>query len=258
MKHFIEKLFSYIQIYKNNTTFCPVCNIYGMPFYPLPDLYRENAEKYGYKYFGCGEMTSLETYSCSSCGASDRERLYAVWLDREINKGRIGKNAHFIHFAPEYALSQKIISSGYFNYQTADAMMKGVDHIINLMNLPFEDNSFDFFICSHVLEHVENDDLAISELFRITKKGGCGILMAPIIVGLEKTIEDPKIVTEEERWRYFGQNDHVRLYAHDNYVNKVKKHGFQLQELGIKYFGRRIFKHMSLKNTSILYIARKP
>lgn len=49
-------------------------------------------------------------------------------------------------------------------------MKAGVDHVIDLMNLPFNESSFDLFICSHVLEHVENDDLAISELFRITKK----------------------------------------------------------------------------------------
>lgn len=258
MKNVIIKLLENIFAGKDYSTYCPICKKQGVSFSPLPDYYRENAKKYGYKYFGCGEMTALETYLCSVCGASDRERLYALWLEQEINKGTVGKGASLIHFAPEHALSQKIKALGYFDYNTADAMMESVDHVINLMNLPFGDNSFDFFICSHVLEHVEDDDLAIRELFRITKKGGRGILMAPIIVGLEKTIEDPSIVTEEGRWRYFGQYDHVRLYAHKDYVKKIKKHGFQLKELGTKHFGKHIFRRMGLKNTSILYIVQKP
>lgn len=258
MKNVIIKILEDYFAGKDYSTYCPVCNNQGISFSSLPDFYRENAEKYGYKYFGCGEMTALETYSCPLCGSSDRERLYALWLDQEIKKGMVGKRASLIHFAPEHALSQKIKSLGYFGYQTADAMMEGVDHVINLMNLPFDDNSFDFFICSHVLEHVEDDDLALSELYRITKKGGRGILMVPIIVGLEKTIEDPLVETEEERWRFFGQNDHVRLYAHNDYVKKIKKHDFMLEELGIKHFGKHIFRRLGLKNTSVLYIVKKP
>jgi SAM-dependent methyltransferase len=243
---------------REDSSYCPVCNTQNMSFSPLSDFYRENAEKYGFKYFGYGEMTSLDTYLCPICGASDRERLYALWLDQEIKTGIIKAGTSFIHFAPEHALFRKIKSLEYFDYHTADAMMKNVDHIIDLISLPFNNNSFDFFLCSHVLEHVEDDDLAISELFRVTKKGGRGILMVPITVGLEKTIEDPQIKSEEERWRYFGQNDHVRLYAHDDYVKKVKKHGFQLEELGVKYFSEKVFKQLGLKNTSILYIVKKP
>lgn len=37
--------------------------------------------------------------------------------------------------------------------------------------LPFKDKVFDFVFCSHLLEHVENPDKAISELTRVAKKG---------------------------------------------------------------------------------------
>lgn len=36
---------------------------------------------------------------------------------------------------------------------------------------PFEDNKFDYVICSHVLEHVENADFFLRELQRIANKG---------------------------------------------------------------------------------------
>jgi len=135
--------------------------------------------------------------------------------------------------------------------------MSDVDYQENIMSLSFADGSVDFFICSHVLEHVESDDRAISELFRMTRKGGCGILMAPISVGLEHTLEDPTITSEAERWKYFGQNDHVRLYAHDDYVAKIKANGFEVEQLGVQYFGKRLFMRLGLTESSILYIVKK-
>lgn len=36
---------------------------------------------------------------------------------------------------------------------------------------PFKDKEFDYVICSHVLEHVENVPLFLSEVFRVAKRG---------------------------------------------------------------------------------------
>lgn len=236
---------------------CPTCNSRPATFLPLPDFYRENAHQYGYAHFGKGEMTALKTYSCANCGASDRERLYTLWIDQQIEKGLFSKGTRVIHFAPEAVLSARLKSLNSFDYKTADLMMDHVDFKVDLLNMPLEDASFDFFICSHVLEHVESDDQAIKELYRITKQGGCGILMAPIIVGLENTLEDPSIKDEAGRWKHYGQNDHVRLYAHDDYVNKIRSHGFRVEELGIEYFGEETFSSLGLKSTSILYVVSK-
>lgn len=44
-------------------------------------------------------------------------------------------------------------------------------HYYNGIRFPFSDKEFDYVICSHVLEHVEDIDVFISELFRISSKG---------------------------------------------------------------------------------------
>lgn len=36
---------------------------------------------------------------------------------------------------------------------------------------PFEDNEFDYVICSHVIEHVEDVEVFLSELFRVAPRG---------------------------------------------------------------------------------------
>jgi len=238
--------------------FCPVCGSSDAVFNPLPDFYRQNAQQYRYVHFGQGEMTALDTYSCANCGASDRERLYAYWLQKEIEAGKLSAATKVIHFAPEQALSSFIRrSSAFDDYQTADLMMEKVDHKVDLMDLPFANNSFDFFICSHVLEHVPDDIKAIRALHRITRPGGRGILMAPVVVGLSDTVEDPAATSEADRWRLFGQGDHVRLYAHDDYVSRIQGGGFVVQQLGQKEFGADTFARLGLKPSSILYIVTK-
>jgi SAM-dependent methyltransferase len=202
-------------------------------------------------------MTALETYSCANCGASDRERLYALWIEQEIEKGRFLQNARVVHFAPEPALSGKLRRMSVFDYKTADLLMGDVDYQVDMMDLPFDAGAFDLFICSHVLEHLGNDDRAIAELYRITKPGSAGILMAPIIVGLEKTVEDLSVKDEAGRWKLYGQGDHVRLYAHDDYVRKIRSHGFTVAEYGEDYFGEEVFRALGLKRTSILYVVSK-
>lgn len=36
---------------------------------------------------------------------------------------------------------------------------------------PFDDDSFDYVVCSHVIEHVEDVDFFCSEMFRVAKRG---------------------------------------------------------------------------------------
>lgn len=45
--------------------------------------------------------------------------------------------------------------------------------------LPFEEGSFDFVVCSEVIEHVQEPEKMIAEMARVTKKGGVCILTTP-------------------------------------------------------------------------------
>lgn len=255
MNDIISKFVS--RFFDKKTTCCPVCGADDLAFNPLPEYYHNNAMKHGCAHFGKGEMTALETYSCAKCGASDRERLCAYWINLQLERKIFSKEIKVIHFAPEPSLSNELRKQWLAGYKTADLEMEGCDYKVDMMQLPFEDESYDFFICNHVLEHVRSDDKAIAELYRITKTGGRGVLLAPISTELEHTLEDPSITDEKERWRYYGQNDHVRLYAHDDYVKKIKSHGFTVQELGESNFGKRVFNKLGLKRTSVLYVVNK-
>jgi len=239
-------------------SYCPVCDATNIRWQPLPNQYLNMWKHYGFKHIGSSEMTPLYTYSCPVCGASDRERLYTLFLHKM--KAEQGFNPkQTIHFAPESALSKHIRKERYFaSYKTADISMSDVDFHADLQSLTFENDFFDFFICSHVLEHVPDDRKAIRELFRVTRPGGSGLLMAPVYHNLETTLEAPSITDIGERWRIFGQNDHLRLYSHDDYVTRIKESGFSLQQMTEDDFGEIVFRQLGLKASSILYVVSKP
>ena len=52
-------------------------------------------------------------------------------------------------------------------------------HTGSLTSLPFPSNSYERIICSEVIEHMEKDNKAISELSRVLKPGGRLILSVP-------------------------------------------------------------------------------
>ena len=47
---------------------------------------------------------------------------------------------------------------------------------------PFEDASFDCVVCFEAIEHIENDILAMSEIYRVLKSGGVFIGSTPVKV----------------------------------------------------------------------------
>lgn len=83
-------------------------------------------------------------------------------------------------------------------------------------------------ICSHVLEHVNDDRQAMRELYRVLAPGGTAILLVPMS-SRATTYEDPSITDPQERIRHFGQFDHVRLYGRD-YADRLAGAGFNVEE----------------------------
>ncbi len=49
----------------------------------------------------------------------------------------------------------------------------------HLPPLPFDDNSFDSVVSFQVIEHIENDDLFLKEIFRVLRPGGIALMTTP-------------------------------------------------------------------------------
>jgi SAM-dependent methyltransferase len=130
---------------------------------------------------------------CVWCGALSRYRLqYCALEEFFLTYDCRGKSA--LHFAPESYIS-RYLRRRFAIYHTADLDPRGVDFQADLRDLPFGDRSYDFLFASHVLEHIDDDRRAVSEIRRVLRPGGVAILPVPIIAA--KTVEYPYPVPAE-------------------------------------------------------------
>lgn len=81
--------------------------------------------------------------------------------------------------------------------------------------------------------------------------------MVPIILELQEIDEDPSVVDEAERWRRFGQNDHVRLYSKPGFLGRVQEAGFVVHQYGKESFGEEVFTRSGIAHQSVLYVVEK-
>lgn len=244
--------------------YCPVCDHRVQHFDPLDSYYSDNAKRYGFKYTSDeAETFNVRSYTCPLCGATDRDRLYALYMRDYFKELTSDSTIKILEFAPTPPLSRfigKVISESKrdFSYRTADLYREDVDDKVDIMDMRnYPDNFFDFFICSHVLEHVTDDKKALGELYRILKPGGQGILVVPIVLTIDDIDEDPSVTDVAERWRRFGQDDHVRLYSKKGFVMRVQQAGFIVHQLGQEFFGESTFTKRGITNQSILYVVEK-
>jgi ubiquinone/menaquinone biosynthesis C-methylase UbiE len=124
----------------------------------------------------------------------------------------------------------------------------------NVYKLPFANNSFDYVILSEVLEHLENENLALQEIYRVLKKGG-GLLVSvphhdfpflwdPLNFFLMKVF---KTHVRADWWTIAGiWADHQRLYTKQQLRNVLKANNFKLVKLEQNIFWCWPFTHFLL------------
>ena len=192
-----------------------------------------------------------------SPGTLSLERHRQMWLYLQNETDFFTKNYKVLHIAPEQEFLRKFKKMKNLEYTSADLFSPIVDVKADILDLPFEDESFDVIFCNHVLEHIIDDKKAMSELYRVMKKGGWGILQVPMKNSLEKTYEDCTITDPKERQKHFGQYDHVRWYGMD-YFERLKSVGFSVDiNFYSQKFSKQEQKRFGLNVTEILPVVRK-
>ena len=158
----------------------------------------------------------------------ERHRLFWLYLKNETTF--FSAPLRVLHFAPEQAFVQKFKKQKNLTYTTTDLNSPIADVKADICDLPFKDNSFDFIICNHVLEHIPDDTKAMQELYRVLAPAGTAIVQVPYDAKREITFEDNTITDQSERTRIFGQYDHLRVYGMD-YFKKLSSIGFDVNAL---------------------------
>jgi SAM-dependent methyltransferase len=192
---------------------CPACSNDVTTFRPFGAIQRLNAQ-------------------CPHCFALERHRALWLYLKKHTNLLSVNKSTDIVkllHFAPEEVFNNRFSGLPHIDYYPVDinAEAKGIRKAVDIQDIDYEDATFDVIICSHVLEHIENDIIAMKEMYRVLKNGGVAYICVPVF-NIDDTIEDPTYNTPELRFMHYGQEDHLRIYGRD-FLRKLDDAGFKVE-----------------------------
>jgi SAM-dependent methyltransferase len=173
----------------------------------------------------CDPPISPWPQMCPGCGSLARHR--AMWLYIARESDLVSAPRRLLHVSPEPSIARQLRRLTQLDYVSIDIEPGKAILTMDLSDLKFADASFDAIICSHVLEHVDDDRRAIAEVARVLRPQGWAILQVPIHPDLISTLEDASIADAKERELRFGQWDHVRVYGRD-YADRLEAAGLHL------------------------------
>ena len=119
---------------------------------------------------------------------------------------------------------KSFIEMGYTNIYGLDISERAIDlcnkrglnnvFVMDAEKTDFKDDEFDLLVVSDVLEHLENDELALSEWHRILKPGGKLIVFVPAFQFLWSPHDET--------------NFHYRRYSKTSLINRFKEADFEI------------------------------
>lgn len=117
---------------------------------------------------------------------------------------------------------REIIKQKASDYITFDmAAGENIDVVGDVLNLPFDNESFDVVISTQVLEHVEKPWIMVKEIHRILKKNGICILTAPFLSSYHAdphdyfryTVDGTKSLFKNEGFKIIECDSYGRLFS---------------------------------------------
>ena len=173
---------------------CPCCGWRGRRFYDYIEL--------GY---------SIPNAACPQCDSHARHRAFHFWLRNEYHLET--KRGVTLLFAPEKALAPVWDAAPHLRIYRADIEpTRNTDILVDLQRLPVADDTVYLIWCHHVLEHIEDDRAAISELHRVLRpEAGELIVSVPMKLGTETREYGFPDKRESGHWRAYGDDFADRL-----------------------------------------------
>ena len=208
--------------------YCPCC---GKHFEHFEDLrFYEDQKHYNPEMF----KKSRQDVICDCCRSAPRQRIIAKWAEQNIE---LLKASKILYFAPELSMMLWFKKNG-IRVTTADLFDMRTDLKLDLTAIDLPDGSEDIIFCNHVLEHVSDYKVALSELRRVLKPGGRLIISFPINYDFDEVHEE-KTGSAEERIRLFGQDDHLRVFGKDS-RRILEEAGFEVSSIDLQDLPEKI------------------
>ncbi len=161
---------------------------------------------------------------CARCGSLNRTRRLWQLLDKEFLK----QGQTILDFSPSKSIYAKLKEQEEITYFSSDFDGSfAAQYSFDITDIDQPTEKFDLVICYHILEHILDDTKAMSELYRVLKPNGVAIIQTPFKEG--DIYEDYSISSKEDRLKYFGQEDHVRVYSVESLKLRLENAGFTVE-----------------------------
>lgn len=200
-------------------------------------------------------------YSCNICGYQGRflhksNRLGIAWNSRcpmcdsrsrhrglsFLYRKLIPEQDSVLHFAPEPVLMKLFERNN--QYKTTDYFLEDVDYPRQDIQQITIDQTFDWVLCNHVVEHVADDEKALMNIARLLKHDGTAVITIPGDFTRKKTVI----------FKNLDLNGHYRDYGLD-VVDKLKKYFGHVDTINLQDFaGLKIY---AIKDHEIAFICKK-
>jgi SAM-dependent methyltransferase len=203
----------------------------------------------GYRFSTFLPFNGRNDAMCPVCFSLERHRHLYIHLLILI-PFMIKRN--ILHFAPEIII-KKIFTLIDVQYFDADIDKEKATHIQDITKITFNNESFEYVIAIHVLEHIVDDMKALSEIKRILKINGTALLSVPLY---DKLFEDYEIISPADREKFFGQSDHVRRYDETTFCSRIKENGFSISISKPNFFPKLLQEECRLGDTIIVATKR--
>ncbi|MGI9388512.1 MAG: class I SAM-dependent methyltransferase [Boseongicola sp.] len=167
---------------QQNMSACSICG--GNKFVPGP----------------LGRMAAKNTLPprCENCGSLERHRIVRQVYDA-IPVG-MHENARALQFADDPAAPRE-------RFKSFEISSYGIENSLDMASIDRPNESYDWVIANHVLEHVEDDFAAMRELLRIITAKGVIQITVPSPSSALDTWDLPEAVpTGFGHWRGYGSN----------------------------------------------------
>lgn len=132
---------------------------------------------------------------CGGCGALERHRTFRRVFDAIVpvlSGGRV------LQFSPDPVVPREPFAA--FEVST----FGGANHL-DMAAIDRADGTYDLVVANHVLEHVEDDVAALSELDRVTLAEGVVFLSVPDLLRVRRTKEYGRARHDKYgHWRVYG------------------------------------------------------
>jgi predicted SAM-dependent methyltransferase len=191
---------------------------------------------------------------CPRCNSKARHRR--IWLYLEEKTNLFSHPLRLFHVSPKFSLSRRFSRMENLDYVGVDLNdRRNINAWADITATPIRSATFDAVICIHVLEEIEQDLVAMRELYRVLKPGGWAVISVPTRLDQE-TYEDPTITAAKERLRAFGEEAHVRIYGGD-LRDRLESCGFQVQLDLAQEIGQQTMEKYGLADDENIFYCTK-